>query len=121
MNTSSYTNENQSLRTLLMGSSRLRPILHRNRLIGGNRDGGRRYRATGITQYLTGVAGTFGTLTANPKFPTKITQAVAAIHGRFPYMTVSDAVAETNVHATPTPQSLKGRLTLMRIIINTFL
>jgi len=41
---------------------------------------------------LAGVTGTFTTLTSNPKFPTKITQAVAARIDRFPYMVVSNAL-----------------------------
>ncbi len=75
---------------------RLRPVL--NRFAKRGRERGRWHCATGLTQYLAGMPGTFGTLTANPKFPTKITQALATVLGCFPYVTISDAVAKTNVH-----------------------
>jgi len=121
VNTSSYTNENQSSRAgreadvpapwlgsglagRLMDCSRagrpsggLRPVLDWFAPVCRDwRD--RRHGVTGITQYLTGVPCTFSTLTANPKFPTKIAQAVATAFGCFPYLTVSDAVTQTNVH-----------------------
>ena len=66
------------------------------------------------------MTGTFTTLTSNPKFPTKITQAVAAVADRFPYMVVSNALANAYVHKNAIPQSLLGMLTLTRIIINYF-
>ena len=66
------------------------------------------------------MTGTFTTLTSNPKFPTKITQAVAAVADRFPYMVVSNALTNAYVHKNAIPQSLVGMLTLTRIIINCF-
>jgi len=76
--------------------------------------------ATGFTHHLAGMTGTFTTLTSNPKFPTKITQAVAAVADRFPYMVVSNALTNAYVHKNAIPQSLVGMLTLTRIIINCF-
>jgi len=76
--------------------------------------------ATGFTHHLAGMTGTFTTLTSNPKFPTKITQAVAAVADRFPYMVVSNALTNAYVHKNAIPQSLVGMLTLTRIIINYF-
>ena len=43
---------------------------------------------------------TFSTLTTYPEFPTKIAQTATALVGRFPYLVVSDALAETNVHGS---------------------
>jgi len=93
-NTIAYANENDFLCGLWPEN---------NRFTGGRRvrERGRLVCATGLTQNLAGVTGTFTTLTSNPKFPTKITQAVAARIDRFPYMVVSNTLTNAYVHKSP--------------------